>query len=114
MQKNLLRFLAYVLISTTSLSLHAQIKGDPAPTGPSPEQAPAKTSSRLSSDLKKLYDDNGARAKVVQSTKKPSQPDDAMNAYLQIRGDKVVVDVTVKGDLSAARGILKRRIFFAL
>jgi subtilisin family serine protease len=111
MKKNLLQIAALVLFSITSISLHAQVKGDPAPSGAVSDQAPRKTSSRLSSDLKKLYDDNGARAKVVQSTKKPTQPEDAMNAYLQIKGDKVVVDVTVKGDVQAARAELVKMGF---
>lgn len=95
-------------VTLFSLTLRAQVKGDPAANGTTPILIPPKTSSKLSSDLKKLYDDNGARAKVVQSTKKPTLPDDAMNAYLQIKGDKVVVDVTVKGDPQATRTELQK------
>ncbi|HVW62805.1 MAG TPA: S8 family serine peptidase [Puia sp.] len=108
MNRKLLCLALSASVTLFSLTLRAQVKGDPAANGTTPILIPPKISSKLSSDLKKLYDDNGARAKAVQSTKKPTLPDDAMNAYLQIKGDKVVVDVTVKGDLQAARTELQK------
>lgn len=108
MNRKLLFLTLLASVTLFSLSLHAQVKGDPEASGTTPILIPPKTSSKLSNDLKKLYEDKGARAKVVQSTRKPSLPEDAMNAYLQIRGDKIVVDVTVKGDIQAARTELQK------
>ena len=111
MNRKLLSLTVLASVIFTSLSLRAQVKGDPSATGTTPILVPQKTSSSLSSDLKKLYDTKGAHAKVVQSTKKPTLPEDAMNAYLQIKGDKVVVDVTVKGDIQATRTELQKMGF---
>ena len=111
MKRKLLSLAVLASVTFFSLSLHAQVKGDPAANGTTPTLVPQKTSSRLSPDLKKLYDNKGARAKIVQSTKKPTLPEDAMNTYIQIKGDKVVVDVTVKGDAQAARTELQKMGF---
>src|SRR5882757_312642 len=109
MKKHLLSLLVCAFILLSGISLHAQVKGDPSPNGTLSDQtAPQKTSSRLSSDLKKLYDNYGPRAKIAQSTQKPFLPGDGMNNYLQIKGNMVVVDVTVKGDLQTTRAELQK------
>ncbi|MBN9383943.1 MAG: S8 family serine peptidase [Chitinophagaceae bacterium] len=111
MNRKLLCLTVLASVTFSSLSLHAQVKGDPEANGTTPILIPPKTSSKLSPELKRLYDDRGARAKVVQSTRKPTLPEDAMNAYLQIKGDKIVVDVTVKGDAQATRTELQKMGF---
>jgi len=112
MTQNLLRSFVLATIVLFTQSLHAQVKGDPAISGTPQQQLPAKVSSRLSPDLQRLYESqSGARTKIAESTKKPTLPNDGLTDYLQIRGDKVVVDVTVKGDLSTTRAELQKMGF---
>jgi len=111
MKKNLLSIAigswALVLFSVKTVS--AQVKGDPAFSGAVIQQpGTAKPSSKLSPDLKKLSDQYGPHAKVAESVRKPTPSGDALTKYMQIKGDKVVVDVTVKEDLASARAELKK------
>lgn len=89
-------------------TIHAQVKGDPAFSGAVTQQpGTPKPSTKLSPDLKKLSDQYGPHAKAAESTQKPVPSNDALTKYMQIKGDKVVVDVTVKTDLASARAELK-------
>jgi len=91
------------------LTTRAQVKGDPAvSTAAIDAGAVQKTPSKLSPELKKLSDSYGARAKVAQSTKPPVVADDGMAKYMQIKGDNVVVDVTVAGDVATAKAALQK------
>ncbi len=109
MTKNLLRFAVWAAVFLSSQSIHAQVKGDPVIGGMPSVQLPPKSSSRLDPVLQKLSDTRNARVRV-ESTK-PGIPADALPELLQIRGDKVVVDVTVKGDLSTTRAELQKMGF---
>ena len=89
-----------VLLTFSATTLHAQVKGDPTFNGPSPnETAPPKIPSRLSPELKKLSENYGPNARIAQSTQKPAVPADALSSFFQIKGGKIVVDVTATGDL---------------
>src|SRR5258708_3695120 len=111
MKKNLLSIVvgswAFVLFSVSTV--HAQVKGDPAFTGTVNQQpGMPKTSTTLSPDLKKLSDQYGPHAKVAASVKKPTPSNDALAKYMQIKGDKVVIDITVKEDLRTALAELQK------
>ena len=111
MKKNLLHLAVWAMLAFSATTLHAQVKGDPAFNGPSPDQTtPPKVPSRLSPELKKLSDTYGPNAKIAQSTK-PTVPTDALNSFLQIKGDKIVVDVTATGDLQTTRAELLKMGF---
>jgi hypothetical protein len=92
-------------------TVHAQIKGNPTINGSPAQQQTAtpKASSTLSPDLKNLYDRYGPRAKVAESTTgKPLPSNDPMNKYMQIKGNTVVVDITVKEDINTAKAQLQK------
>jgi hypothetical protein len=92
-------------------SLQAQVKGNPVFSSTTLQQPAAKTSSKLSPDLKKLYDNYGPNAKKVESTLAkpvPSSPNGGTNKYMQIKGDRVVIDVTAKGDVNATKTELQK------
>ena len=109
MKKLLLWTSTCVLLLFFVKSADAQIKGNPQfKTNLLQQPAIPKTSSRLSPDLKKLYDNYGPNAKRVESNAKAAPSSDAMNKYMQIRGDKVVVDITVKQDINTATIELKK------
>ena len=109
MKRNLLLCGSVCLLLCSVLPLHAQVKGDPPISAAQIDTGGLqKTSSKLSPELKKLSDNYGARAKVAQSTKKPGSGDDGLDKYIQIRGDKVVVDITATGDVATAKAELKK------
>jgi subtilisin family serine protease len=93
-------------------TVQAQVKGDPAFGGVAAPQADLqKSPTKLSPDLKKLYDSYAApKSKIAESTK-PSNP--AANTtdfsrYMQIRGNSVVIDVTISDDLPSAKAELQK------
>jgi subtilisin family serine protease len=88
---------------------------------PPQQQAPAvlqqtglsKTSSKLSPELKNLYENYGPNAKKTESAKtnlavKPVPSSNALNKYMQVKGDRVVVDITVKQDMATAKTALQK------
>ncbi|HLK30730.1 MAG TPA: S8 family serine peptidase [Puia sp.] len=118
MKKNLLSTAvgSCLLILFCATTTHAQIKGNPSlkVTTLQPPGTP-KVSSKLSPDLKNLYDNSSSaqsNAKAVQSLgAKPLPPNNGLDKYMQIKGDKVVVDVTAKGDVNAAKTELQKMGF---
>src|ERR1700754_1521945 len=106
MKKCLLRFFAGLSLCTFLFfqPSNAQIKGDPAFGGVATQLDVQKTSSTLSPDLKKLSTGFLApKTKIAQSLGKPSPGVDYFDKYMQIKGDKVVVDITAKEDISTAK-----------
>ena len=68
-----------------------------------------KITSTLSPDLKKLSVSYlTPKTKIAQSLGKPSASVDYFDKYMQIRGNKVVVDITVREDLSTAKAELQK------
>jgi len=75
------------------------------------QQTSPKTPSVLSPDLKKLSTTYQAqKTKAPQALVKPTPGTgiDYFNKYMQIKGDKVVVDITAKEDLAAAKAELQK------
>ena len=88
-------------------TLFAQIKGDPVFSAP-PKLAPIqKSASPLSPVLQKLYSNTAAR-KGQPSGEKPAVPNDALDKFLQLKGDGIVVDITVKGDMAETKVALQQ------
>lgn len=93
------------------VSAHAQIKGDPAFSGVAQQQTGPKTPSVLSPDLKKLsstYQTQKTKAPQALTKPTPGTGTDYFNKYMQIKGDKVVVDVTAKEDIATAKAELQK------
>lgn len=107
MNQNLLRFTGGLLLLFLSITAGAQIKGDPAFTGTLPDQQTQKSISILSPDLKKLSTSKtAAQNKVAQSFVSPTPGVNDFEKYLQIKGDRIVVDITAKEDIATAKSEL--------
>jgi len=90
---------------------NAQVKGDPAFSGVALQQTSPKTPSVLSPDLKKLsttYQTPKTKAPQALAKPTPGTGTDYFNKYMQIKGDKVVIDVTAKEDLATAKAELQK------
>ncbi|HMI61283.1 MAG TPA: T9SS type A sorting domain-containing protein [Puia sp.] len=89
----------------------AQIKGDPAFSGVTLQQTGPKTPSILSPDLKNLhaaYQTKKTKAPQAVAKPTPGTGMDYFDKYMQIKGDKVVIDVTAKEDLTTAKAELQK------
>ncbi|HVU56451.1 MAG TPA: T9SS type A sorting domain-containing protein [Puia sp.] len=84
-----LAFLAVLSIPFTFLQ--AQIVGDPSLTGVLPTRLPTKSPSKLSAELRSLYQHRDV---------------EALTRLLQISGDKVLVEMSMTGDVQATRAEL--------
>ncbi|WP_431209371.1 hypothetical protein ACQ86N_24730 [Puia sp. P3] len=72
-------------------------------TGTPGTQSP-KTPSNLSQDLKDLFaNQQKPRTKIAQPFAKPTKSTEYFSKFMQIKGDKVVVDVTAKDDIATAK-----------
>lgn len=91
-----------------SLKMQAQVKGDPIFNATPKQTKIQKTDSKLSPELQKLYEKTTGARKAQVAGEKPLVPNDAMNKYLQIKGDRVVVDITVKGDMTGTKAALQQ------
>jgi len=116
MRRQLLCLTAVAFLSASfSNVLHAQIKGDPVFRG-TPAAPEIQKSSTLSPELQQLVTSpETVKAKIAASVKKPAvtangKPvvNGSLGSFLQIRGDKVVIDVTAKEDVAAARKELQQ------
>lgn len=111
MKKNLLSLFAGLFLCSLlfGISASAQVNGDPAFTGV-PEQLTAqKPPSILSPDLKKLstsYQAQKTKAPQALTRPTPGTGMEEFNKYMQIKGDKVVVDITAKDDIATAKAEL--------
>jgi Subtilase family/Secretion system C-terminal sorting domain len=117
MKRSLLRVAAFAIFLAllTAGAASAQVKGDPPFGGVAAQPDVQKSSTLLSPDLKKLYTSYTApRPKIAESLKKPAPGGGSFtgggsfNNFLQIRGDKVVVDITVKEDIATTRAELQK------
>lgn len=86
------------LILLTSLKINAQVEGNPRLNAlPVPQDPMNKSSSKLSEPLTKLYESYAPASSLRADAKsKPSMEDIPMMKYMQIKGDRVLVDITVK------------------
>ncbi|MEO5591476.1 MAG: S8 family serine peptidase [Chitinophagaceae bacterium] len=106
MRKFLLSTASAGIAILLSATLHAQIKGDPSFNTAPQQPTVQKSSSKLSPVLEKLYN-NTANRKAQRPGDKPIVPD-ALEKYLQIKGDAIVVDITVKDDMPATKTALQQ------
>ena len=85
----------------------AQMPGDPQPPSLSAIQqfSPSKEISKLSEDLKQLYQ---TQSSALSRKQKPDIPNDGIIKYLQLKGDRVVIDVSFSGSESAATAELRK------
>ncbi len=90
-------------------SIHAQIKGDPQIKGTFQQLTPSKFSSRLSPELKRLYEKYGSHIQSGQLSKGQSSSADALENIMMIKGGKVLVDFTIKDDVAATKAELKKK-----
>ncbi|MBS1661799.1 MAG: S8 family serine peptidase [Bacteroidetes bacterium] len=105
MKKNLLRVSACLLFCTllNRQTANAQIKGNPSFTGTPQQLETQKQPSTLSPDLKKLSESRQTfQARIAQ----PSSVPNYFDKYMQIKGDKIVVDITAKDDITSAKAEL--------
>lgn len=85
---------------------HAQIKGNPQLKGAKPLSIDkTQKASKLSSDLRNLYNDV-TNPSTARAKKSPAR--DSLYQMMQVRGDKIVVDITINGDAETARAELEK------
>ncbi len=84
------------------VQLTAQIKGDPSLQAAPQTQPVIKSGSKISPALEKLYN-NTIIARKVAPPEKLAASNDGLDKYLQIKGDGIVVDITIKKDMTAAK-----------
>ena len=107
--KQLLRFSicvpAIVLFFLTAS--YAQIKGDPEMKGAVKPLTDVKSSEKLSPSLKNLHEK--IILKIQQnSTDRQGGSSADLEKFMQIKGDKVLVDFTAKGDIGVAKKQLQK------
>ena len=105
MNKNLLHGLCSAVLILLSIAVNAQIPNAPQLKSVMPlPSGIKKSSSILSPELGNLSDSLAPHLQAVKTTK-PLFFNSGLNKYLQIKGDKVVVDITVKGDNNNKRAL---------
>jgi hypothetical protein len=100
-----------ILVSSFAGAAYAQVKGDPVFAGvASLSEDLQKSPGRLSPDLKKLSDNyTASRTKEATSIKgSPVAGAGGSDRFMQIKGDRVVVDITVKDDMQSAKAELQK------
>jgi hypothetical protein len=89
---------------------YAQVAGNPQLA--SPGQAPItvdKSPTKLSPELKKLIDQNsGPALRSLSVATNPIPPNGALDKYMQIQGNGVVVDITARGNINTAVAELQK------
>ncbi|MBA4168589.1 MAG: S8 family serine peptidase, partial [Chitinophagaceae bacterium] len=88
-------------------TVQAQIKGNPRmKKTPSAQPAASKSFSPLSKDLISLYQSRNPR--TMARTAKPVFQNNGLNKFIRITGDRVLLDVTVRGDEQKAKSDLQK------
>ncbi len=83
----------------------SQIKGDPKMQGKMQQLNIPKTSSKLSPALISLHEKS---VPGFQNRANPNSIPDAMQNYMQVKGDKVLVDFTAKDDVNVTKTSLEK------
>lgn len=97
-----------VIVCLLGTPLLAQVKGDPA-LNAAPQQATVqKSATALSPVLQQLYDNTVATRRALANGEKPVASANALDKYLQLKGDAVVVDITVKADMAVTKASLQK------
>ncbi|MEJ0080570.1 MAG: hypothetical protein WDM78_06345 [Puia sp.] len=92
---------------------NGQVPGNPKlKANPSVALAVDKTPTKLSPELKKIAgQSSGPQIQSLSIQKKPVPANDALDKYMMYQGGGVVVDVSVKGDINAAKADLQKNGF---
>jgi Subtilase family/Secretion system C-terminal sorting domain len=111
MKKNLLNFFCCLL--SCSIMAQAQVPGNPKlPTPGKTILQVDKTPTKLSPDLKTLAaKNNTAKIQDLSIQAKPVPATGGLDKYIQYRGGGVVVDISVKGNVNAAKADLQKNGF---
>ena len=86
---------------------YAQIKGDPEMKGKVKPLADVKSSEKLSPSLKNLHEKIILNTQQNNTDRKGGSSAD-LEKFMQIKGDKVLVDFTAKGDVGVAKKQLQK------
>ncbi|MEO6722742.1 MAG: T9SS type A sorting domain-containing protein [Ferruginibacter sp.] len=106
MKRLLLSALYSVTIALFTLTTaFSQFKGAPQPQAKVKPLTELKDPSRMSPELKNLHDNFTAKA---QKKTIPSSLTDGLQNFMQIKGDKVLVDFTAKTDVNSAKKELQK------
>jgi subtilisin family serine protease len=90
---------------------YGQVPGNPELIRINSMATPAdKSPTRLSPELKKLSD-QGNRPALRSLIAKPGPANNGLDPYMQIQGNNIVIDVTVKGEMNAAKAELTKNGF---
>ena len=108
MKRNLLSTACAGMAMFFCVQLQAQIKGDPELNAAPEQPTVQKSNSVLSPALQKLYDNTTATRKAQPSGEKLVTPDGGLDKYLQIKGNGIVVDITVKENMLATKAALQQ------
>lgn len=87
--------------------LHAQIKGNPQLQGKVQQPSLQKISTKLSPGLQVLHDNTSFKIQNKSALSSDTKTD-ALQKYLQIKGDKVLVNFTIKDSAAATRVQLQK------
>lgn len=111
MQKNLLCFFCVVL--SCSVMAQKQVPGNPKLRTPAATILQVdKTPTKLSPVLRNLAaQNNGAQVERLSVQAKPVLPTGGMDKYIQYHNGGVVVDISVKGNISTAKSDLQKNGF---
>jgi hypothetical protein len=99
---------AGVLCLLFYMPLLAQVKGDPVLNAPPQQTVVQKPVTALSPVLQQLYDNNVRARKAQAAGEKPVVSANALDKFLQLKGDAVVVDITVREDITATKASLQK------
>jgi len=104
MKRRLPRLAFGIMIILLGTALHAQVKGDPSMRA-APGILPKKEQGqRVSPALERLYRNSLNRKQPAAGA---AASTDALDKYLQLQDGGVVVDITVKEDMAAAKQVLQ-------
>src|SRR6185295_10483792 len=96
--------LLYWNIDYAQVSGHPQLKS-PSLTTVSPDKSPT----RLSPELRKLTDqNNGPALRSLSVQANPVPANSALDKYLQMQGNGIVIDITVRGNINSAKADLQK------
>ena len=92
---------------------NAQVPGNPKlKSSPATPLSIDKSPTKLSPELKKMAEQSGGpQVQSLSIQKKPVPVSDALDKYMLYQGGGVVVDVSVKGDISTAKSELQKNGF---
>lgn len=95
-----------VLISISGIQ--GQTTGQPTFKSITPMGVDKDSASKISADLNALYKNHSPEARKAEAKANPGSSNTGLQNYIQIRGDNVLVDITVKEDNSKTKAELEK------